>query len=585
MGKIIGIDLGTTTSEIAYIENNEPKIIPDCFGNRIVPSVVGKKEDNTIIVGQVAYNQLIPSPDRTVAEVKRLMGSDTKISMGDKEYMPHEISSMILKELKKYAEDYLGEEVTEAVITVPANFNNSQRKVTKLAGEMAGLKVERIINEPTAAAMAYGINNLDKEEKILVYDLGGGTFDVSILEMFEGILDVKSSRGNDRLGGKDFDSRIEKYIEKEFERIYKQNLYYGIDVQNKLSIKLRVKEAAINAKKELSNQPSTTINIPFITVIDNKPVSISIELKRDKFNELTKDLVEKTTEKIDEALKAASLKAKDIDTVLLVGGSSRIPAVKELVESKFKGKIISGINPDEAVSMGAAIQAGIKSNQITCEENLIITDKCSYNLGTSIIKIGDGKVINGAFDCIIPIDSSIPCSKKKVYYTAVDNQEEVRVEVYEGNEELAEDNEKIGDFLLKGVPKGKAGDESIEVQFDYDLNGILEVRATIVSTGDSINKIIDNFRLTKLPQDALVDENLYERFKIDKWMDCDLAGNVKGTIELAEKKISNPAIREDEKRYKKIEKLLEELKLAVIYDNEELVEKYDEELTDILFEE
>lgn len=585
MGKIIGIDLGTTTSEIAYIENNEPKIIPDCFGNRIVPSVVGKKEDNTIIVGQVAYNQLIPSPDRTVAEVKRLMGSDTKISMGDKEYMPHEISSMILKELKKYAEDYLGEEVTEAVITVPANFNNSQRKVTKLAGEMAGLKVERIINEPTAAAMAYGINNLDKEEKILVYDLGGGTFDVSILEMFEGILDVKSSRGNDRLGGKDFDSRIEKYIEKEFERIYKQNLYYGIDVQNKLSIKLRVKEAAINAKKELSNQPSTTINIPFITVIDNKPVSISIELKRDKFNELTKDLVEKTTEKIDEALNAASLKAKDIDTVLLVGGSSRIPAVKELVESKFKGKIISGINPDEAVSMGAAIQAGIKSNQITCEENLIITDKCSYNLGTSIIKIGDGKVINGAFDCIIPIDSSIPCSKKKVYYTAVDNQEEVRVEVYEGNEELAEDNEKIGDFLLKGVPKGKAGDESIEVQFDYDLNGILEVRATIVSTGDSINKIIDNFRLTKLPQDALVDENLYERFKIDKWMDCDLAGNVKGTIELAEKKISNPAIREDEKRYKKIEKLLEELKLAVIYDNEELVEKYDEELTDILFEE
>ncbi len=450
MGKIIGIDLGTTTSEIAYIENDEPKIIPDCFGNRIVPSVVGKKEDNTVIVGQVAYNQLIPSPDRTVAEVKRLMGSDTKISMGDKEYMPHEISSMILKELKKYAEDYLGEEVTEAVITVPANFNNSQRKVTKLAGEMAGLKVERIINEPTAAAMAYGINNLDKEEKILVYDLGGGTFDVSILEMFEGILDVKSSRGNDRLGGKDFDSRIEKYIEKEFERIYNQNLYYGIDVQNKLSIKLRVKEAAINAKKELSNQTSTTINIPFITVIDNKPVSISIELKRDKFNELTKDLVERTkkelsnqtsttinipfitvidnkpvsisielkrdkfneltkdlvertTEKIDEALKAASLKAKDIDTVLLVGGSSRIPAVRELVESKFKGKIISGINPDEAVSMGAAIQAGIKSNQITCEENLIITDKCSYNLGTSIIKIGDGKVINGAFDCIIPI--------------------------------------------------------------------------------------------------------------------------------------------------------------------------------------
>ncbi len=585
MGKIIGIDLGTTTSEIAYIENNEPKIIPDCFGNRIVPSVVGKKEDNTVIVGQVAYNQLIPSPERTVSEVKRLMGSDTEIIMGDKKYMPHEISSLILKELKKYAEDYLGEEVEEAVITVPANFNNSQRKVTKLAGEMAGLKVERIINEPTAAAMAYGINNSDKEEKILVYDLGGGTFDVSVLEMFDGILDVKSSRGNDRLGGKDFDSRIEKYIEKEFERIYKQNLYKDIDVQNKLSIKLRVKEAAINAKKELSNQPTTTINIPFITVIDNKPISISIELKREKFNELTKDLVGRTTEKIDEALKAANLKAKDIDTVLLVGGSSRIPAVKELVESKFKGKIISGINPDEAVAMGAAIQAGIKSNQITSEENLIITDKCSYNLGTSIIKIGDGKIINGAFDCIIPIDSSIPCSKKKIYYTAVDNQEEVRVEVYEGNEELAEDNTKIGDFLLKGVPQDKAGEESIEVQFDYDLNGILEVKATIVSTGKSINKIIDNFRLIKLPQDALVNENFYERFKIDEWENYDLAGEVKSTIELAEKKINNQTIREDDKRYEKIEKLLEELKLAVIYDNEELVEKYDEELTDLLFKE
>ncbi|UEL47770.1 Chaperone protein DnaK [Terrisporobacter petrolearius] len=585
MGKIIGIDLGTTTSEIAYIENDEPKIIPDCFGNRIVPSVVGKKEDNTVIVGQVAYNQLIPSPERTVAEVKRLMGSDTKITMGEKEYMPHEISSLILKELKKYAEDYLGEEVEEAVITVPANFNNSQRKVTKLAGEMAGLKVERIINEPTAAAMAYGINNADKEEKILVYDLGGGTFDVSILEMFEGILDVKSSRGNDRLGGKDFDSRIEKYIEKEFERIYNQNLYKNLDVQNKLSIKLRVKEAAINAKKELSNQLSTTINIPFITVIDNKPVSLSIELKRDKFNVLTRDLVERTTQKIDEALKAANLKAKDIDTVLLVGGSSRIPAVKELVESKFKGKIISGINPDEAVAMGAAIQAGIKSNQITSEENLIIADKCSHNLGTSIIKIGDGKVINGAFDCIIPIDSSIPCSKKKLYYTAVDNQEEVRVEVYEGNEELAEDNTKIGDFLLKGVPKARAGEESIEVQFDYDLNGILEVKATIMSTGISINKIIDNFKLIKLPQDALVDENLYERFKVDEWQEYDLASGVKSIVELAENKIKNSKIDKDDFKYRKIEKLLEELKLAVIHDNEELVEKYDEELTDILFEE
>ena len=582
MGRIIGIDLGTTTSEIAYIENDEPKIIPDCFGNRIVPSVVGKKEDGTVVVGQVAYNQLISSPDRTISEVKRLMGSDILIPVGDKKYLPHELSSMILKELKNYAEDYFGEEVVEAVITVPANFNNSQRKVTKLAGEMAGLKVERIINEPTAAAIAYGINNSQKEEKILVYDLGGGTLDVSILEIFDGILDVKSSRGNDRLGGKDFDSRIEKYIEDEFEKTYKQNLYKDLDMKNKLSIKMRIKEAAINAKKELSTQLTTTINIPFINIIDNKPVSIDMEFTREKFDELTKDLVISTTEKIDEALKAAKLKEKDIDTVLLVGGSSRIPAVRELVEKKFKGKIISGINPDEAVAMGAAIQAGIKSNQITCEENLMITDKCSYNLGTSIIKIGDGKIIEGAFDCIIPIDSSIPCSKKKTYYTAVDNQEEVRIEVFEGNESMAADNTKIGDFLLKGVPKGKAGEESIDVQFDYDLNGILEVKATIVSTGKSVNKIIDNFKLIKLPPDSLSNQSMYDRFNTESWLEYDLAKNVKNTVELAEKKINN--LKENEKEYKNIKKLMDEIKLAVIYNDEELVEKLDEKLTDLLFD-
>ncbi len=582
MGRIIGIDLGTTTSEIAYIENDEPKIIPDCFGNRIVPSVVGKKEDGTVVVGQVAYNQLISSPDRTISEVKRLMGSDILIPVGDKKYLPHELSSMILKELKNYAEDYFGEEVVEAVITVPANFNNSQRKVTKLAGEMAGLKVERIINEPTAAAIAYGINNSQKEEKILVYDLGGGTFDVSILEIFDGILDVKSSRGNDRLGGKDFDGRIEKYIEEEFEKIYKKDLYKDLDMKNKLSIKMRIKEAAINAKKELSTQLTTTINIPFINIIDSKPVSIDMEFTREKFDELTKDLVISTTEKIDEALKAAKLKEKDIDTVLLVGGSSRIPAVRELVEKKFKGKIISGINPDEAVAMGAAIQAGIKSNQITCEENLMITDKCSYNLGTSIIKIGDGKIIEGAFDCIIPIDSSIPCSKKKTYYTAVDNQEEVRIEVFEGNESMAADNTKIGDFLLKGVPKGKAGEESIDVQFDYDLNGILEVKATIVSTGKSVNKIIDNFKLIKLPPDSLSNQSMYDRFNTEFWLEYDLAKNVKNTVELAEKKINN--LKENEKEYKNIKKLMDEIKLAVIYNDEELVEKLDEKLTDLLFD-
>ncbi len=579
MGKIIGIDLGTTTSEVAYIENGEPKIIPDCFGNRIVPSVVGKKEDETVVVGQVAYNQLISAPDRTISEVKRLMGTDARIPLGDKEYLPHEISGILLKELKNYAESYLGDEVEEAVITVPANFNNSQRKLTKMAGELAGLKVERIINEPTAAAMAYGINNCDKEEKILVFDLGGGTFDVSVLEIFDGILDVKSSRGNDKLGGKDFDARIEKYIEEEFEIIHELGLYENIDIDTIYSIKSRVKEAAIHAKKELSTQLSTTINIPFITILDNKPINISLELTREKFNKFTKDLVMSTTEKINEVLKAANLKEKDIDTVILAGGSSRIVAVKELVESKFPGKITSGINPDEAVALGAAIQAGLKSNQITDEDAFIISDKCSYNLGTSIIKIGEGKVIDGVFDCLIPIDSSIPCSKKKTYYTAVDNQEEVRVEVYEGNEFMAEDNAKIGDFILRGVPKGKAGEQSIDIEFDYDLNGILEVRATVVSTGKSINKIIDNFKLIELPQDRLIDEDINKAIHLNEWRNYELGKSVKNIIELAENKINEL----DEEAYEVVNNILEKLKLAVIDEDKELVEKYDEVLTDILF--
>lgn len=579
MGKIIGIDLGTTTSEISYIENGEPKIIPDCFGNRIVPSVIGKKDDESIVVGQVAYNQLISSPDRTVSEVKRLMGTDARIPLGNNEYLPHEISSILLKELKNYAEAYLGDEVVEAVITVPANFNNSQRKLTKMAGELAGLKVERIINEPTAAAMAYGMNNSNKEEKILVFDLGGGTFDVSVLEIFEGILDVKSSRGNDKLGGKDFDGRIEKYIEEEFEITYELGLYENIDLDTVYSIKSRVKEAAIHAKKELSNQLSTTINIPFIRIIDNKPINISLELTREKFNKLTKDLVMSTTDKIKEVLKASNLKEKDIDTVVLAGGSSRIVAVKELVESMFPGKITSGINPDEAVALGAAIQAGLKNNQITDEETFIISDKCSYNLGTSIIKIGDGKVINGCFDCIIPIDSTIPCSKKKTYYTAVDNQEEVRVEVYEGNEIMAEDNTKIGDFILSGVPEGKAGEQSIDIEFDYDLNGILEVKATVVSTGKSINKIIDNFRLIELPQDKLVDESINKAMHLNTWKNYNLGESVKDIIELAENKMNEL----DEELCEVLKNIVEKLKLAIIDEDKELVEKYDEALTDILF--
>lgn len=577
MSRIIGIDLGTTTSEIAFINNGKPQIINDIHGERIIPSVVGKR-DNNIIVGKIAYNQLLSDPDKTVAEIKRLMGTDEKVKLGDEEYLPHEISAIILKELKQYAQEYLGEEVTEAVITVPANFDNNQRKLTKLAGEMAGFKVERIINEPTAAAMGYGIDNLDKEEKVLVYDLGGGTFDVTILEMFDGILDVISSRGNNRLGGKDFDERIELYIEDEFKKQHGVDLYEtGINYKE---IKPRIKEAAINAKKELSSQLSTNINIPFITILDNRPINLYIELTRQKFDELTADLVKSTIDTINEALNAANCNEEDIDVVLLVGGSSRMASVQSLVNGKFPNKVKAGINPDEAVALGAAVQAGIKSDEIKCEESLIVTDKCSYNLGTSIVTERGGRLVEGVFDCLIPIDSSIPCSHKKTYYTVYDNQTEVNVDVYEGSASLVYENTKIGDFILPGIPEGVAGSQGIEIEFNYDLNGILQVKATIVSTGKSISKVIDNFELTKSNDSNIIEGILNDRIDLTNWINCELAPNVKSTINLAERKMKNL----DYDKANTIEVLINNLKTAVINNDEELVEKYDEELTDLLFE-
>ena len=583
MGKIIGIDLGTTTSEIAYIKNGKPELIVDRNGNRIIPSVTGIDDYGNIINGEGAANQIEAYPERTIAEVKRLIGKDQKVKLGDKAFLPHEISAELLKELKNYAETYLGEEVTEAVITVPANFNNSQRKLTKQAGELAGLKVDRIINEPTAAAMAYGIDNLDKEEKVLVYDLGGGTFDVTILEMFDGILDVMSSRGNNKLGGKDFDERIEKYILDEFKKQYGVDLYEISDTSMIHHIKGSIKNASISAKKELSTKNTTSINIPFITVIDNKPVTLSVGITREKFDELTKDLVDATEKTIDEALDAANCTEDDIDVVLLVGGSSRIAAVQKLVNTKFPNKVKTGINPDEAVALGAAVQAGIKRDLISSEDSLIVTDKSSYSLGTSVTAEIGGRVVSGLFDCLIPRDSSIPCSRKKSYITIYDNQTEVDIDIYEGDAPIVWENTKIADFKLSGIPEGPAGTEGIEIEFNYDLNGILEVKATISSTRKSITKIVDNFELEKSlnSDDTKSNQQIPDTdINLEIWKDCSLAVNVKNTIDLTERKMEKLQQSEIEK----LQILINKLKKAVIDGNEELVEQYDEELTDILFD-
>ncbi|WP_300528017.1 Hsp70 family protein [Peptacetobacter sp.] len=594
MGNIIGIDLGTTTSEIAYIKNGRPEIIEDETGKRIIPSVVSyDTKNNKIFAGNTAYNLRISNAENTIQEIKRHMGEDYKVKLNGDDLYPHEVSAIILSELKKYAEDRLGEKIDEAVITVPANFTNQQREATKEAGKLAGLRVERIINEPTAAAMAYGIDNLDKEANILVYDLGGGTFDVTVLELYKGVLDVKASRGNNLLGGKDFDAAVEKYILNEFRKEYGVDLY-EIKGINKVRAEGAIKDGAKKVKEELSFQEIGMINIPFLAVLDGEPIGLDIELTRGKFERLTKDLVESTREPVKEALEASNLNYEDIDIVLTVGGSSRIAAVQKLVEELFPGKVRHDINPDEAVAMGAAIQAGIKTDQIDSKKSLVVTDKCNYNLGTRIVGNLNGRLIDDLFDCIIPVDSSIPCSKTKRYYTCSNGQQSVIIDVYEGYNELASKNEKISEFSMDGIPSAPAGQEAIDINFTYDLNGTLEVIATIVSTGKKANKKVVDKRLEIKSTGNLSKYLTSEPIKVEEsnssnsnsgvnlnaWKDSSLASIIKRTIELAEMKLD----KVDKSDGDKIRDLLNELKQAAIDENEDLVDELDEKLTDLLFE-
>ncbi|KEI07479.1 Hsp70 family protein [Clostridium botulinum] len=576
MGRIIGIDLGTTTCEVAYLNNGQPEIILNDLHKKITPSVVSISDEDGFIVGELAKRQAILKPDETVIEVKRLMGESNKIKLGDKELLPEEISAIILKKLKEDAEKYLGEEVTEAVITVPANFNDFQRKATKKAGEIAGLKIERIINEPTAAALAYGINNLNNNEKILVYDLGGGTFDVTVLELFEGVIDVKSSRGNNKLGGKDFNEIIESYIINNFEA------HYEVSLKNNIKALARIKEVAEKAKIKLSEEEEVDINIPFIEVDkEGNPLEININLTRSKFELFIMDLVDSTEGIIDDAIKAAGYTVNDIDVVISVGGSSRIPCIQRLLQEKFNNKIRYNVNPDEAVALGAAIQAAIKNDDISPENGILITDACSHTLGTSIVeKIADGKFMDCIYDPIIPRDTKIPCTEKKTYHTIKDNQTSVIIDVYQGEQKLATKNIKIGEFILKGIPKAPAGKEAIEVSFTYDLNGMLQVFAKILSTGKTIKKVINTSKedSKKLKKDNK-EKNNKKDLKI--WEEAELYNNFKSIVIFAEKKINK--INDDESR-KKVRMAIDKLKKSVICEEKEKAEKYNEELTDLLFE-
>ena len=470
MGKIIGIDLGTTNSCVAVMEGGEPVVITNSEGARTTPSVVSFQANGERLVGQIAKRQAITNPEHTIISIKREMGTDHKTHVDDKVYSPQEISAMILQKIKADAEAYLGEPVTQAVITVPAYFNDAQRQATKDAGRIAGLEVLRIINEPTAASLAYGLDKTDHSEKIFVYDLGGGTFDVSILELGDGVFEVLSTNGDTHLGGDDFDQKIIDYIANDFKS------QYGIDLRNDKSAVQRLKEAAEKAKIELSSSMQTNINLPFITADATGPKHIDMNLTRAKFNELTHDLVQRSIEPMKKALSDAGLSIGQIDKVILVGGSTRIPAVQEAVKS-FTGKEPSkGVNPDECVAMGAAIQAGVLTGEV---KDVLLLDVTPLTLGI--------ETLGGVATPLIERNTTIPAKKSQVFSTAADGQTSVEIHVVQGERQMASDNKTLGRFTLSGIAPAPRGIPQIEVTFDIDANGIVKVSAMDKGTGKEAN--------------------------------------------------------------------------------------------------
>ena len=487
MGKIIGIDLGTTNSVVAVMEGGEPKVLENAEGARTTPSVVAYKKDGERLVGAPAKRQAITNPENTIASIKRFMGRKysevegeidevpyqvvkddkglARVKLGDREYTPQEISAMTLQKLKQTAEDYLGEEVTDAVITVPAYFNDAQRQATKDAGEIAGLNVRRIINEPTAASLAYGLDD-DNEQVVAVYDFGGGTFDVSILELGDGVFEVKATYGDTHLGGDDFDKKLIDYIADEFKK------EQGVDLREDPMALQRLKEAAEKAKIELSSATTTAVNLPFITATDEGPKHLNMDINRAKFEELVRDLVERTNTSMKKALNDSGYATGDIDEVLLVGGSTRVPLVQKVVKEFFNKEPNKSVNPDEVVAVGAAVQGGVLSGDV---EDVLLLDVTPLGLGI--------ETLGGVMTELIPANTTIPTKKSEVFSTAADNQTSVEVHVLQGDREMAKDNRTIGRFHLDGIPPAPRGTPQVEVTFDIDANGILNVSAKDKATG------------------------------------------------------------------------------------------------------